>query len=280
MKKFAACMILLALSGPITSRADEPDHNRSPYHVDLALDLGVSCTSLLLMGVPRLLVDEWVRTECGLDCDKNDVNPFDRQVIGNSNETANILSDVGDGITWSLPFVLGAIDVLASDPVDGWKGYGKDAVIMFETLSLTLSFNGLLGFIVRRPRPKAYDLSQPDEVRLSGDAAMSFPSGHTSTAFALATAYSYTFNLRHPDSPMIIPIWIGTHAAAAATGILRTYAGDHFWTDVLVGAALGVGMGLLIPYMHRCGDEHDNSRFTIMPLVTPDGGLGAAITFR
>ena len=66
----------------------------------------------------------------------------------------------------------------------------------------------------------------------------------------MATAYSRIYMMRHPDSPWIVPLWVGTYSVAVMTGVLRTYSGDHFWTDVIAGAITGVGLGLVVPWMH------------------------------
>ena len=63
-----------------------------------------------------------------------------------------------------------------------------------------------------------------------------------STAFAMATAYSYTFSLRHPDSPWRYPVWIGTYALAGLTGIAG--AGAHVFA-ALNTAGMEDGMVLL-----------------------------------
>jgi membrane-associated phospholipid phosphatase len=272
VKKLVIAILLLS-----TATAQAEDTNRSPYEVNLVLDLGITVGGLTMAGLPRLFVEEYIQPACGLDCDPNDVNALDRTVIGNYSQTAVTISDIGAGTAWALPHLLGAIDVLVTNPSDGWTGYGKDALVIIETLSVALATNNLLNFVVRRPRPLVYDENVADDHRLLGDSALSFPSGHTAGAFAMATAYSRLFMLRHPDSPMVIPMWIGTYALAGTTGVLRTTGGDHFWTDVIAGAVMGIGIGLLVPWMH---EKKKRSEVAVSPLLTPDGGFGAIVTFR
>jgi membrane-associated phospholipid phosphatase len=64
----------------------------------------------------------------------------------------------------------------------------------------------------------------------------SFPSGHTATAFAGATALSFFF-------PRAAPAFF---VLAAAIGYSRLYVGVHFPLDVLGGAAIGVATALLL----------------------------------
>jgi len=63
----------------------------------------------------------------------------------------------------------------------------------------------------------------------------SFPSGHTTTAFAFATA----IGVLYPKTRL--PLYF----LAALVGLSRIYLGAHFPVDVLGGAALGIFSGLL-----------------------------------
>ena len=205
---------------------------------------------MIIGGLPRLFANEAIRPWCGLDCKASDVNPLDRTVIGYHSAVALQFSNGGFFASMGLPFALGAIDLLSSHPSDGLAGTAKDDLVLIETLSLVLVTNNVFSFIIRRPRPRTYDKSLSDEERLAPNNAFSFPSGHTAASFAMATAYSRLYMMRHPNSPLIVPLWIGTYSLAAMTGVLRTYAGDHFWTDVITGTITGLGLGLLVPWMH------------------------------
>jgi undecaprenyl-diphosphatase len=63
----------------------------------------------------------------------------------------------------------------------------------------------------------------------------SFPSGHTANWFSLATVYS----AKYPK--LAIPLY----ATGLVVGLSRIYQGEHYPSDVLVGAAIGVGVGYL-----------------------------------
>jgi undecaprenyl-diphosphatase len=65
-------------------------------------------------------------------------------------------------------------------------------------------------------------------------ASASFPSGHSATAFATAAAVA----LFYPR--LRVPLL----ALAALVALSRVYLGMHYATDVLVGSALGAGIGL------------------------------------
>lgn len=64
----------------------------------------------------------------------------------------------------------------------------------------------------------------------------SFPSGHTTAGFALATALSIHY-------PAIAPVVL---LMAAAIGFSRIYMGMHYPTDVFVGAVIGIVSVLVV----------------------------------
>lgn len=85
--------------------------------------------------------------------------------------------------------------------------------------------------VTERSRPPLFDPAIQPLIGLPD--STSFPSGHAATAFAAATAVG----MLHPR--LRIPLF----AAAATVALSRVYLGVHFWSDVLVGSALGVALG-------------------------------------
>jgi undecaprenyl-diphosphatase len=67
----------------------------------------------------------------------------------------------------------------------------------------------------------------------------SFPSGHTSAAFMIATLISY-FPQPFADLPLILLLY----SWATLVGFSRVILGVHFPTDTLVGAILGISVAL------------------------------------
>jgi membrane-associated phospholipid phosphatase len=76
---------------------------------------------------------------------------------------------------------------------------------------------------------RATGVTRPD-----GTNALSFPSGHTATAFASAEFMRMEYKDVSP--------WYGIagYAAAATTGYLRMYNNRHWLGDVLAGAGIGI----------------------------------------
>ena len=110
-----------------------------------------------------------------------------------------------------------------------------------------MAFSELLNFgvtkgakgIVQRPRPwVAYE---GDLVCLQPVRSTSFPSGHTSIAFATATSLT----LVYPQWYVAVPAYLW----AGAVGYSRMYVGAHYPSDVLVGALVGTGSAILMHFV-------------------------------
>jgi len=250
-----------ASESPTAGRYYRP--NQSPYRVMPELEVPLIFIAAAVTTVPRMMVSEQGGPWCGLDCDSDDINALDRLTV---NQASQAWGDVSDYVMFSfmpLPYIFDLIDVAASDPHDGWRGYGSDFLVLLETMTASLCVNSLVAMVVRRPRPYVYNDDVDDDFRLKGEATMSFYSGHTSVVFALATAYSRLFMLRHPESPLIVPVWLFTYASAAMVGVARVVSGSHFITDSVIGAATGIGLGLLIPWLHELPEEPSSGRANV-----------------
>ncbi|WP_353206748.1 phosphatase PAP2 family protein [Sphingorhabdus sp.] len=75
------------------------------------------------------------------------------------------------------------------------------------------------------------------ELRPDGSDRRSFPSGHTSTAFAAAASL---YNRQGAS------IGVPAMLAAGFVGLARVQADKHHWYDVVVGAGIGSASGFLI----------------------------------
>ena len=89
---------------------------------------------------------------------------------------------------------------------------------------------------VRRPRPSARTARRED---VTGDQALSFPSGHSSAAFSGATLVSCFF----PEAPLVVRG--GAFALAAFTAVARMAGNKHYLSDVVVGGGIGAGAAVL-----------------------------------
>ncbi|MEO7367378.1 MAG: phosphatase PAP2 family protein [Gemmatimonadaceae bacterium] len=90
---------------------------------------------------------------------------------------------------------------------------------------------------------------------LQGTDYQSFPSGHTTAAFAFASIVSAETSHWWPQSRWVIgPIVYG---GAALTGVSRIYNQFHWASDVVAGAAIGTLTGIKV---YRYTHSHPNNR--------------------
>ncbi len=176
--------------------------------------------------------------------DKSSVNSFDRFFMTEYSSTQDTAATV-------LDITLAATPLLTA--FSGEKRLGTTAVMYAETFALAWGAKELLKYAVNRERPYLYFNNPPDDRK--DDWEKSFPSGHTTLAFASAAFTAYTFNRYNPESRWRLPVTLGVYTLAAATAVLRVTSGSHFVTDVLAGAALGTLIGFAVPYLHTLPDN-------------------------
>lgn len=153
--------------------------------------------------------------------------------------------------------LLRAINSLAGSPADAVGIFIATWLILFVFLFAAAPFlygKGLLNAIrplvaggaaffaaeiikaiIRRPRPF---FSIPDVTVLISKTASdwSFPSGHTSVAFAVAFTL-YSFDKRLGRATLVL---------ASLTALGRVFVGVHYPSDVLGGALLGYAVAYLV----------------------------------
>jgi membrane-associated phospholipid phosphatase len=141
-----------------------------------------------------------------------------------------------DRIMWALTqFGNGAAGILLGILLY-FGGERRLAVeLLLGILSLWLVVE-LLKAIVERTRP----FLALEDVRVVGmrERGQSFPSGHTSQAFFMATFLSRAFEI----DPLITGL---LYATAVMVGFTRIYVGAHYPRDVIAGAILGNVWGIL-----------------------------------
>ncbi|HOT13528.1 MAG TPA: phosphatase PAP2 family protein [Bacteroidales bacterium] len=103
------------------------------------------------------------------------------------------------------------------------------SVYVAVSVTTTAIIATILKYSIHRPRPF---ITYPFLEKVTSGGSPSFPSGHTTDAFAIATAVS----LAYPKWYIIIPSYIWAIAVAYS----RMCLGVHYPSDVLVGAFIGI----------------------------------------
>ena len=250
-----AAFLLLSGMMPLSASASPLETPWMSYSLSgLAVGTGIA--------LPYLFVSSG-GPACG-DCDPSEVPAFDRWIAGVYREEADALSHT------TLAFSFAA-------PLGGWshefarEGTHTTPLVVSQSMSATFLVTQVMKVSFQRARPFTYGVETPSNS--TRDARLSFPSGHTSMAFAalMSTAAINTQGARTSKKVA----WYGfATGLGSLTGALRVVAGKHYWTDVIAGAAIGTGLGLLFPALHsRTKSSSGRPEPVALPLLVVGGTL-------
>jgi membrane-associated phospholipid phosphatase len=110
----------------------------------------------------------------------------------------------------------------------------RNALTYLGASAITFGITTALKYSINRPRPF---ITYPDIIKKSDAGSPSFPSGHTSSAFAMATSLS----LAYPEWYIMVP----SFAYACTVAYSSMYLGVHYPSDVAAGALIGAGCAYL-----------------------------------
>lgn len=169
----------------------------------------------------------------------------------------------------------------------GW--HGTEAVIVAS--GITSILKGVLG----RSRPYVNGDTTPrdfaflrgfgrNKPKFRGDGTpaqsgdfQSFPSGHTTTAFAAAAAVTSEMRRMHPDAVIIVaPLMYG---GATLVGLSRMYHNNHWASDVALGAAIGTFSGLKVVRYSHAHPDNKLDKFILGATVFPNQDGGGTLAF-
>ena len=142
---------------------------------------------------------------------------------------SRFISNTTTAFSVSTPLVMGAVALLKKD-----DDLLKNALYVGVSLGVDGVVTYSLKEVVNRPRP---NVTYTDIESFESERAMSFPSGHTSIAFATATSLT----LKYPKWYVIVPSYFW----ACSVGYSRMNLGMHYPSDVLAGAVVGSGSAYL-----------------------------------
>jgi undecaprenyl-diphosphatase len=147
---------------------------------------------------------------------------------------------------WRAPRWLRRWTVLITRMGDGWLWYALGVIILLfggeqrylaVGAGLASSLAGIVVFrqlklISKRPRP--YQVEPHCWAIITTHDRFSFPSGHSMTAFSIMASVGHFY----PDLQLVLL------ALALSIAASRIILGMHYLSDVIAGAAIGMGLGL------------------------------------
>lgn len=239
--------------------AEEAASGSSVYRIAPWVDGPIIGATALGVALPYALSERLITRRC--PCDPGEVNAFDRGAIGNENAFLDGLSDATAGVAIGAPLALDLLDLGAS------PAFVEDAVVFAEVMSVSGAAVTLAKYTSQRPLPRVYAGQDPELASRPGG-YRSFYSGHVSSTVAALSMASMTLHYRYGTGAWP---WLVTAGVGASVALERVAAGRHFPTDVILGAAAGSAIGILVPWLHRRQPEVGLS---LRPV--PSGGLQLA----
>ncbi|GAB5465919.1 MAG: hypothetical protein Kapaf2KO_13550 [Candidatus Kapaibacteriales bacterium] len=171
-----------------------------------------------------------------------DIPIFDRMFLGYKSNDQELVSDI---LLYTLLTEAALINF--KDPQKLRPLESPWIPVFFTTTGLNL----ITKTAFRRYRPYAYDTLNIEKDLKNKDASFSFYSGHTTESFSAAVYSSMMYEFLDYPSQFRGLVWLINLSAATATGILRIGSGNHFPSDVLVGAIVGSAIGWLGPTIYN-----------------------------
>jgi membrane-associated phospholipid phosphatase len=278
---FAAAVVL-----PCSAAADdenEPPPRRVMLRHNLWIDVPVTVGLLGGTTVWVAVRNDIVPARCGW-CDGsapgevNAVDEFFRDAFARRDpKPAEVLSHIMSyGVAPVAGVAFGGIAAAADKRSDEIP---LNYLLIAEAGSVFLAVNEIIKPLARRERPDTHRL---DGDRKAGEieqkeALYSFTAGHSGTGFAIAFAGGTIASMRgYRLAPLV---WVSGIVIATATGYLRMAADKHYFTDVLVGSALGAGIGAAVPLLfHRPEKKRSIAIFENLTLGTTAVNGGRVVT--
>jgi undecaprenyl-diphosphatase len=148
-----------------------------------------------------------------------------------SDRYVSVLSDLGEGLGWVAGGAALAI-------LGGSKGRRAGMATAIASLAATYVVQQRVKPLFRRVRPFVNREARVVGIR---PADHSFPSGHSASSFAAATALAFFY-------PRAAPL---AYTLATGVAVSRVHLGVHFPSDTAVGGGIGIGIGTLSAWLFK-----------------------------
>ncbi|MFA5819180.1 MAG: phosphatase PAP2 family protein [Bacteroidales bacterium] len=132
-------------------------------------------------------------------------------------------------IVLGIPAGMGTVGLIRHD-----DQLFRNACVTLAATAVNFGVTAAMKYSFNRERPF---VTYPDITKKSDGGSPSFPSGHTSMAFATATSLT----LAYPKWYIIVP----SYTWASTVAYSRMDLGVHYPSDVLIGALVGAGSAWL-----------------------------------
>lgn len=248
----APLLVLLLLSLSVSVLGQATANREFPYQLRKSdLTLSLASTAVLITTITLKL---HTPTFSPLQRDSyraEAINSFDRSAASRWSPASGQVSDLGLYALLVLPTAATLPLLLNHQTTEVCTLLG----MYCESTLLTATIVSSMKVAITRKRPYVYNHSLPGdtyrELLESPDAQYSFFSNHTALAFGSACFLSSTVTDLYGPSLVTRTLWGTSLAVATTIGYLRYASGEHFPSDILVGAGIGSLIGTITPLLHK-----------------------------
>ena len=170
----------------------------------------------------------------------NKIVYFDHKIIRFINDSFSFrfLEIINIVITYlgSDVFALGLLLAIALLPQETFRPFALHSAVALLMTTITVQ---AIKFLIKRPRP--FEVFPDIHAVKIGTDQYSFPSGHTSAAFALAVSLVL---LSHNALLSSLYLFL-----ALCVAFSRVYLRVHFPSDVILGALIGTGFAFIVNFI-------------------------------
>ena len=233
-------LVAVAWAAPALAQAP-PDSGAPRFDARLVPAGAVLGATAALAVTPILLAARLPHATCA-PCDPSGLNFLDRGTVGPVRSGASTISDA------TLIATVGSAGILlfGESHGDGARARG-DLAVLAEAVGAATLVTNWAKVLFHRPRPYRYTAAGGSVTTV--ESGLSFPSGHSTGAFAAAFAY-WSIEARRGTASARRGRIVALVAAAAAPGVMRVVSREHFPTDVMAGSALGAAIGWAVPRLY------------------------------
>jgi membrane-associated phospholipid phosphatase len=206
--------------------------------------------------------------------------PVDKQAAGNlqnPNTQANkFLKNASTGVAFLADpgSIIIGVSMYGVGKLGHWRNVADLGLHGTEAVAISGGFTLLLKGVAGRARPfvtsdtNAHDFSFGRG--FSSGRYSSFPSGHTTSAFAVAAVVTSESQRWWPHQTWLVaPAMYG---GATLVGLSRMYNNQHWASDVVLGAAIGTFTGIKVVRYSHGHPTNMIDRFFLGPALAPATG--------
>lgn len=278
-------LLVLLAAAPIPTAADVAPGPSHQLEVELGRDLAITGGAATFWLTTELLKPYLAPEACrwcdGTASGADGLNGFDRlgydHLRWEATTVAARLSDLGAYIVVPLSMFGGGALLAANEGAAA--DIPENLLIVAQAAAISGVVNQTVKLLVGRQRPYAHRGTDTEALSHNlEDSNLSFYSGHTNIAFVLAASMGTVAELRGYENAWMV--WAVGMPLAATVGYLRVAADRHYLTDVLVGAAMGTTIGIVVPLLlHPRKSQQSVGAMNSLQMSAAPGGLSFSGTF-